>query len=399
MLHASPTRSRTSSSWGSAAARRGDRHVVGAVAEREVEAGGRRAQRTSAAERCDQADAPCASAPAAVAADRACARSRSARTARASARSRARSPRPRGRRARSTSITGPHDEHVRAVGEVDPDAHRGHRRDDLGRPARRPQRRGLIGSARWVRASSSVTGSSSAGAHGAIAGWRWSGTGSSGARRSRRRSAPPRARRRRAWRTTYRCHAGSAPATGAGSADELAESGLRVVRAPPRGAPPPSRRARAAARAGSPPAARRGASCSRRARSVCLSREPWKRSMRAPLGDRVVVGGDRAAVAEAAEVLRREEGERRRRAERARGAAAAAARRPPAPRPRAPARRAPRSPRSGAALPNRSTATTAFVSAASARRAPSRRVTHERVGVDVAEDRPRAGRRDRLGLA
>ena len=64
------------------------------------------------------------------------------------------------------------------------------------------------------------------------------------------------------------------------------------------------------------------------------------------LGDVVVVGGDRAAVAEGAEVLRGEERERGRRAERARPARRRrSASRPPGRRPRAPARRAPRSPR------------------------------------------------------
>ena len=62
------------------------------------------------------------------------------------------------------------------------------------------------------------------------------------------------------------------------------------------------------------------------------------------VGQRVVVGRDRAAVAEAAEVLRREEAERRRPSPARRAARPPRSCRRPGRRPRAPARRAPRSP-------------------------------------------------------
>ena len=114
------------------------------------------------------------------------------------------------------------------------------------------------------------------------------------------------------------------------------------------------------------------------------------------LGDRVVVRGDRAAVAEAAEVLRREEREGRRRAERAGAASVARSSRPPARRPRATGTPSASISSTGATLPNRWTATTAFVRGVSAARTVSGRDA-ERVRVDVAEDRRRARRRDRLG--
>ncbi len=77
-------------------------------------------------------------------------------------------------------------EHVRRVGEVDPDLHAWKLSGQAAASAATTSsacarvNTGLIGSARFVRASSSVTGSSSAAplrsTYGAIAGWRCSGT-------------------------------------------------------------------------------------------------------------------------------------------------------------------------------------------------------------------------------
>ena len=70
------------------------------------------------------------------------------------------------------------DQYVGRVGEVDPDLHDANAATTSSACAR--VNTGLIGSARFVRASSSVTGSSSAlplrPTYGAIAGWRCSGT-------------------------------------------------------------------------------------------------------------------------------------------------------------------------------------------------------------------------------
>ena len=105
----------------------------------------------------------------------------------------------------------------------------------------------------------------------------------------------------------------------------------------------------------------------------------------------------RAAVAEGAEVLRGVEGERRERAERARpravGGHGARGLRGVLDDRHA---RAPRSRATGATLPKRSTATTAFVRGVSAARTVSA-VTQHVSRVDVAEDRHGARRRDRLG--
>ncbi len=114
------------------------------------------------------------------------------------------------------------------------------------------------------------------------------------------------------------------------------------------------------------------------------------------LGDRVVVGRDRAAVAEGAEVLRREERERRHRAERAGAAAAGTSSRRPARRPRPRARRAPRSRPPAATLPNRWTTITAFVRGVSAARTVSA-VTQNVSGSTSQNIGRRARRRDRLG--
>ena len=75
-------------------------------------------------------------------------------------------------RARNTPTTGPHDEHMGAVGQVDPDAHRArgaHDLVDLVAAHGRGHRQGE------VRAGRSSVAGSSAPAKAAIAGWRWIG--------------------------------------------------------------------------------------------------------------------------------------------------------------------------------------------------------------------------------
>src|SRR5215218_1973927 len=65
-----------------------------------------------------------------------------------------------------------HDQHVGTVGQVDPDAHAATTSRIWSSVSSGP-----IGSARWVRATSSVPGSSRpGGAKWAVAGWRWIGT-------------------------------------------------------------------------------------------------------------------------------------------------------------------------------------------------------------------------------
>ena len=156
---------------------------------------------------------------------------------------------------------------------------------------------------------------------------------------------------------------GSSPARRLGQRDELAEPGSRVgLRERPAALVPVVE-------------ARQRDSQDRRLERVearvaadplvgVLSREPWKRSSRARSASSRR-GGDRAAVAEAEEVLGREEAEGRDVAQCCRRACRRDARRRPARRPRGSRCRGPpsssRSSAIGATRPNRSTAITARV--------------------------------------
>ena len=93
--------------------------------------------------------------------------------------------------------------------------------------------------------------------------------------------------------------------------DELAETELGVARGGLAAPAVPFVEMRRGRCATSPPGARRGASCSRRSRTSVLSREPWNAQHLHTVGELVVVRRDEAAVAEAEEVLRREEAVRR----------------------------------------------------------------------------------------
>ena len=114
------------------------------------------------------------------------------------------------------------------------------------------------------------------------------------------------------------------------------------------------------------------------------------------LGDVGVVGDDRAAVAQAAEVLRGEEARTWRRGRARRSAGRRAWPRSPARRPPAPARPGPSAPSTGAGLPNRCTGRIAARVVGQRRPATvAQRDVHRR-RVDVGEDRQGAGVQDRL---
>ena len=172
--------------------------------------------------------------------------------------------------------------------------------------------------ARCVRATSSVTGSStpprrtgpSPAGGGPACGSRPCGRSPASARPAASASGL-------SLRTTYRCHAGRAAGDGDGQRDELAEPRVLVVRPQRGGARRPS-----ASRCGS--CTRRIAACSESRRRVVadvLVGDLVPRAVEAQhphaVGELVVAGGDGAAVAEAAEVLGREEAERSDRAQRA----------------------------------------------------------------------------------
>ena len=198
----------------------------------------------------------------------------------------------------------------------------------------------------------------------------------------------------RAERTTNRCHAGPRRRSAAEARPARRARRPRSTRRR-HGGRRPTRRGAGAARAGSPPAARPGASCSRPARTSTLSREPWKRSIRA----RSAIPSSEVTIAPPSPKQPRFfDGKN----EKVAVVPSDPARPDPLVVPTACAASSSTGTPSasisatGARLPNRSTATTAFVRGVE-------RGLHglgrdaERFEVDVAEHRRGARRRDRLG--